>query len=89
MYTDEESKYAATLIEYYEKYDTTDLPSDAWEKLGRIRTRLGISYGRGHAIATEAAKNFETRKDSRWEEIRNMLNMEPFDNDYFQHEVDS
>ncbi len=52
MYTNKEKEYALNCWEYVRKYGD-DIPDSVWEELGKTRKRLGISWGRGHAIAKE------------------------------------
>ena len=52
MYTDKELEYATCVWEHYQKYGN-NIPDSAWEKIGAVRKRMGISWGRGHAIAKE------------------------------------
>ena len=52
MYTNKELEYASSFWEYYRQYGN-NIPDSVWERLGKVRERLGISWGRGHAIAKE------------------------------------
>lgn len=52
MYTDKELEYASYVWEYYRQYGN-NIPDSAWERLGKVREHLGVSWGRGHTIAKE------------------------------------
>lgn len=94
--TENEEKFAVEFCKYYNDYNG-DIPNRCWNELGRFRERLGISIFRGAEITNDIEANGykdlvyvinQDKKDEKWEQIKDTLYTDDYDNETYQALVD-